>query len=211
MIPLRRLAPLLSICLFLIGCAGGADDGSSISSSAASSAQATSVLPAELAPLSASVLTALKTKDAQALAQLAHPESGVRITPFTYVSEDDVVLASADLGGIFQSTKTYHWGVEDGSGQPIDGTFAAYYDKYLWDHDFTATPEVTLNRTMDRGSSTDNARDFYGPDAQVVEYHFPGFDPQYAGMDWSSLRLVFQKANDGKWYVTGLIHDRWGP
>ncbi len=209
-----RIAILPSLALsvaLLAGCTAGVNDGASVSSTMASSSQASSVLPAELAPLAASVLAALKTKDAQALAQLAHPERGVRVTPFTNVSQNDVVLTRADFAGIFQSDKTYHWGVEDGSGKPIDLTFAAFYDQYLWDHDFTAAPEVTLNRPMDRGSSTDNARAFYGPDAQIVEEHFPGFDPQYGGMDWSSLRLVFQKADDGKWYLAGLIHDRWGP
>jgi len=28
----------------------------------------------------------------------------------------------------------------------------------------------------------------------VVEYHFPGIDPQYGGLDWRSLRLVFQQS-----------------
>jgi hypothetical protein len=35
-----------------------------------------------------------------------------------------------------------------------------------------------------------------------------GFDPEYEGMDWRSLRLVFEKKND-IWYLVGIIHDQW--
>jgi len=41
-----------------------------------------------------------------------------------------------------------------------------------------------------------------------VEYHFPGIDPQYGGLDWRSLRLVFQQSG-GEWYLVGIIHDQW--
>ena len=48
----------------------------------------------------------------------------------------------------------------------------------------------------------------YYQSAVVVEFYFPGFDPQYAGMDWRSLRLVFmQQGSD--WFLVGIIHDQW--
>ena len=37
---------------------------------------------------------------------------------------------------------------------------------------------------------------------------FPGFDPQYEGMDWSSLRLVIEKYNS-EWRLVDLIHGEW--
>jgi hypothetical protein len=46
------------------------------------------------------------------------------------------------------------------------------------------------------------------PDATVVEFHFPGFEEKYEGMDWKSLRVVVEKL-DNKWYVVGIIHDQW--
>jgi len=41
-----------------------------------------------------------------------------------------------------------------------------------------------------------------------VEYHFPGFDKKYEGMDWASLRLVLIEAKDG-WKLVGIVHDQW--
>jgi hypothetical protein len=40
---------------------------------------------------------------------------------------------------------------------------------------------------------------------QVIEYHFNGIDPQYSGMDWTSLYLVFDQEN-GAWKLIGVVH-----
>ena len=50
-----------------------------------------------------------------------------------------------------------------------------------------------------------SARD---PDAVMVEFHYPGFDAAYGGMDWRSLRL-FLEQKDGTWYVVGIVHGQW--
>ena len=42
-----------------------------------------------------------------------------------------------------------------------------------------------------------------------MEYYFSGFDPQYGGMDWRSLRLVFAPHGEG-WALVGIVHDEWG-
>ncbi len=203
---------LLCLTITLVGCtsATGTIDGSS--SSSVSSADMSSPM-AETTPeaIATAVLQTLKAKDMTGFAALSHPTLGVRFTPFTSIDDQDVVLKPTELTTAMQDSSQRHWGVEDASGLPIDLSFAQYYDKYIWDHDFTQAPTVTWNQTMNHGSSTDNAREFYGPDAQIVEYHFDGFDPQYEGMDWASLRLVFKKDTDGKWYLVGVIRDRWGP
>ncbi|MFC7680891.1 hypothetical protein [Paenibacillus sp. GCM10028914] len=46
------------------------------------------------------------------------------------------------------------------------------------------------------------------PEAVIIEYHFDGFNPEYAGMDWKSLRLVF-RLEEGSWRLSGIIHDEW--
>ena len=52
-----------------------------------------------------------------------------------------------------------------------------------------------------------NVRAIY-PKSIVVEYYYDGFDPQYEGMDWQSLRLVFESEAD-RWVLVGIIHDEW--
>jgi hypothetical protein len=44
------------------------------------------------------------------------------------------------------------------------------------------------------------------PKAQFVEYHFPGFDAKYEGLDWKSLRLIFDQKGT-EWLLIGIQHD----
>ena len=52
-----------------------------------------------------------------------------------------------------------------------------------------------------------NIPDFY-PGGMMVEYHFPGIDPEYGGLDWRSLRLVFIPYGED-WFLVGVVHDEW--
>ena len=157
--------------------------------------------------LGAQVLTALKAQDLATVAALAHPTQGVRFSPYAFVRDEDLVFTPAQLQGLFADPTLYEWGVYDGSGEPIQLTFAAYYQKFVFDHDYTTAVAVSVNERLGMGNSIDNSQEYY-PGAMVVEYHFPGFDPQYGGLDWTSLRLVFQEF-EGRWVLVGIIHDQW--
>jgi len=41
-----------------------------------------------------------------------------------------------------------------------------------------------------------------------INGYFPSFNPDYAGMDWKSLRLVFEQY-EGRWYLVGIINNQW--
>src|SRR4030042_1438134 len=99
------------------------------------------------------------------------------------------------------------WGLYSGSGEPIDLTFVDYYSQFVYDLDFANAPEISLNHRLGVSTSMDNIFAFYRS-SLFVEYSFPGFDPQFEGMDWRSLRLVFMQDND-TWYLVGIIHDQW--
>jgi len=69
-------------------------------------------------------------------------------------------------------------------------------------------PDVTYNsETLSSGNLINNIRESY-PAAIIVEYHFPGFEEKYGGMDWTSLWLVFEKQGS-EWYLVGLVHGEW--
>ena len=187
-----RLVALSFIgCLLLAACAP--------SGSAASAAEAAT-----------GTLQALQANDSAALAALVHPDKGVRFTPYSFVKPDiDVTLTPEGLQELAQSGEAILWGQDEGPGQPIVLTLGAYLDRYARDHDFAAAPDVLWNEPVDRGTMINNAAAIY-PGAEIVEYHFPGFDPQYGGMDWRSLRLALEEKR-GRWYVVGIIHDEWTP
>jgi hypothetical protein len=85
--------------------------------------------------------------------------------------------------------------------------FNDYYKKFIYDKDF-ANPQIIGNNTaVSQGNSLSNIKEVY-PEGYFVELHFKGFDQKYSGMDWESLKLVFQEEN-GEWYLVSIIHDQW--
>lgn len=154
------------------------------------------------------VLASINTRNTQALASFVHPSKGVRFSPYLYVDVDQhAVFHPDDFAGALEDQQKRTWGEWDGVGGPIELTFEEYLQRFVWDHDFTQAPEIVWGEPQAHGNSLNNMQEVY-PDATFVEYHFTGFDPQYEGMDWSSLYLVLEEM-DGKWKLVGIVHDQW--
>jgi len=153
------------------------------------------------------VVLALKNQDMLALVGNVHPDAGLRLSPYAYVQETDLVFPFGQIARLPGDTTIYHWGLYDGSGFDINLTYSDYYKEFIYDVDFASAPQISINQRVGLGNTMDNSLTFY-PGAIIVEYHFPGFDPSYQGMDWRSLRLVF-KEYLGEWYLIGIIHDEW--
>lgn len=154
------------------------------------------------------VMTAIKEKDFAAVATFVHPEKGVRFTPYTYVSvKDDLVFTKEEIKDFLSLPKEYLWGYFDGSGEEIKITPAQYYERFIYSKDFLNAEQVSYNEVLSFGNILENQFEVY-PGAIVAEYYFSGFDPQYEGMDWQSLRLVFQQHEEA-WYLVGIIHNQW--
>lgn len=154
------------------------------------------------------ILAAIAGQDGEAWAEFVHPDQGVRFSSYGNINpEVDRVFTRDQMRTIFSDSASYNWGFYDGTGDPIVGDFALYYSEFVYDVDFLQAPEVSLNHVLGHGNTLNNLQDIY-PKAVFVEYHFAGFDPQYGGMDWRSLRLVLEQ-KDGIWYLVGVVHDEW--
>lgn len=154
------------------------------------------------------ILQALKNKDLSGVSNYVHPQKGLRFTPYTYINTTtDRVFAASDLPGLFSDSTTYSWGKYDGSGLPIQLTFSEYYAKFIYDKNFLAAPQIFFNQVFQRGNMVNNITMSY-PQGTVLEYYFPGFEKQYEGTDWESLKLVFEQAGSS-WYLVGIIHEQW--
>ena len=159
------------------------------------------------APLAQGVIQALKARDMSKLASFVDPKAGVRFSPYTNVKQADLVYTPDKLAGALTDATSYLWGTMDGSGAPIRLTFADYYAKFVYSLDFAGATQVGYNHALSGGNTIDNSRDFY-PNSIIVEYYLPGTDPTLGGMDWQSLKLVFQQ-NGSQWYLVGIIHSQW--
>jgi hypothetical protein len=168
-----------------------------------------STLTAEQAvkALADQAILAFKNKDMTALAALVDPAKGVRFSPYANIQPKDRRYMPNTLKRAFADPQKYLWGHFDGSGLPIEYTFKQYYEKFVYDKDFASAPSISVNQSLAQGNTIDNLAEFY-PGAVFVEYYFPGFDPQYQGMDWEALRLAFQQ-DQGQWRLVGIIHDQW--
>jgi hypothetical protein len=152
------------------------------------------------------VVALMKAQDLTKLATFVHPTKGVRFTPYLHVGETDRLYQASALAGAMADQTVHHWGQFDGSGEPMDLTFQAYWNRFVWNRDYTTAPQVAVDQRLGKGNMLDNTAQAY-PGARWVEYHFPGTE-QYGGMDWTSLRLVFAEES-GTWYLVGVSHDQW--
>ncbi|MFC1656197.1 hypothetical protein ACFL3C_04980 [Patescibacteria group bacterium] len=154
------------------------------------------------------ILLAFKNNSIGYVAQHVHPNEGVRFSPYGNVDTDnDVVLSADELKSIMADSRSFSWGHYDGSGEPIENGFGAYFEEFVYDEDFLNAEKVAYDEIISTGNTVNNIETAY-PDAHFVEYHFSGFAPEYEGMDWASLRLVFEE-HKGEWYLVGVIHDQW--
>lgn len=188
---MRRFAFLLAL-LVLVGCTRSVPPGDTTVDAAAKA-----------------VIMAIKANDMTELAAHVHPDKGVRFSPHGFVrtgSDGDLVFSASNIPTAAQDPKVYTWGVYDGSGSPIDMTFTQYMKAFVYDRDFATAPVIELNKIVGQGNTPVNLTEVY-PQGSFIEYHFPGTD-QNNGMDWKSLRLVFEQKGD-RWYLVGVSHDQW--
>ena len=71
--------------------------------------------------------------------------------------------------------------------RPITLKFSDYYKRFIYDADFLNAEQVGYNKVLGHGNTLNNSFDVY-KNSIIVEYYFSGFDPQYEGIDWRSLR-----------------------
>lgn len=154
------------------------------------------------------VLDTLKKKDYAALSELVHPQKGLTLTPFSTVDPlKDQTLNSEDLAEAAKNANLYVWGFHDGSGAPIKLSIPDYFEKFVYNEDYSTAPMIGVNTVLSTGNSLENVATAY-QNAQFVEFYFPKLDPQNNGLDWCGLKLVFEQVLQ-KYKLVGLIHSEW--
>ena len=153
------------------------------------------------------VINLLQAKDFPRLAAYAHPSDGVRLSPYGYVNtQTDVIMKPSVLQNALNENSVLKWGSYDGSGAPIELSFAEYYDQFIYDHDFVNADQVGYNTFISSGNSLNNASEVY-PDSYIVEYLYEGTEANHF-MDWASLKIVLVQF-ERNWVLAGIIHDQW--
>lgn len=153
------------------------------------------------------ILLALEKRNLSRIAEYVHPDECLRFSPYPTILPEHQVFCQDKLRNLPSDNTQYTWGSYDGTGKPIELTFGEYFQEFIYDVDFAHPELIGFNQAIGTGNAINNIPDFY-PGGVFVEYHFPGFDPQYGGMDWRSLRLVFMRI-DQEWHLVGIVHGEW--
>jgi len=164
-------------------------------------------LPEDLIILGQQVLDILQNRQYGQLIPIIHPSSCLRFSPYQYLNDDNRIICPSEFDTYISSREPFTWGHYDGTGKPIELTFIEYHQQFVYDQDYQKPSVVGFNNEVSSGNSINNIQEIF-PDGIMIEYYFPGIDPQYGGMDWRSLRLVFLPEND-QWYLAAIIHGEW--
>src|SRR5690606_35053552 len=95
----------------------------------------------------------LKNKEMAKLADLVHPQKGLRFSPYFFVDvENDKVFSAQQVAELNEDTTVYTWGIYDGIGEPIELTFNDYYEEFVYDEDFIDPHIIGNNTVIGRGN-----------------------------------------------------------
>lgn len=162
--------------------------------------------------LAREALELLKNKDWGALGHLVHPEQGLTFSPYGYVDVSTAVcLGMGDVIPLWMDDTVRTWGV-DAWGEPLELTIDQYYDRFIFDRDYTRAPQIAVNNII--LSNYENNLFVFGNGCHFVEFHVPGGEDKL-DYNWSSLRLVFGyfeggDSHESGMYLVGIVHENVG-
>ncbi len=114
--------------------------------------------------------------------------NGVIVSTDAFIDPDDPVLSEDDLRN--PNGDMVVWGYEDGSGEPIARTLVEQFEVMQGSTALTSTNVIGIDTEIGWSNTINNLAEVF-PGATVIEYHFAGTE-DYANLDWSSIRLVFE-------------------
>lgn len=151
------------------------------------------------------LLSILKSKDYHEFSQYIHPQKGVRFSMYAYLHPENKIFSKEDFDRYINSNIKFTWGSRDGSGEPLVLSLKDYFEKWIFKRDFS-NAEYHFNEFRGQGNSLNNIKEIY-PTQNFTENYIPGTE-KYGGMDWNSLRFVFEQYN-GIYYLVAVINDEW--
>ncbi|RYD79673.1 MAG: hypothetical protein EOP53_09295 [Sphingobacteriales bacterium] len=151
------------------------------------------------------ILALLKSKQYDSLEK--YFSDSVHFSPYGFIGSGEQTLTAKDFTAALSTNKKMNWGSYDGSGDPINLTAKQYIEKFVYNADFLNAEKTGVDKFIASGNSLNNLKEVY-KNIRFIEYHFSGFEKKYAGMDWTSLRLVFREQND-RYYLVAVVHDQW--
>jgi len=153
------------------------------------------------------VLEAIKNKNYEALENLTSTSGlSLSFTPNLDLSKNNV--SKDEVSNIPNNTNVYLFGYSDGKGDPINLTVYQFINEMIYTNDYQKADEIAINKIVDKGTNSINTLIKDIGSRTLVAFHFKGFNPEYTGMDWTTLYLVFDLEN-GSYKLRGIAKNNW--
>jgi len=157
--------------------------------------------------LSDKVVDYLNKKDMNKLSGNVHPEKGVRFSQYGRVHiKEHKNFKAEQVKVLLNDTKKYVWGAYEGSGDNIELTPKEYLEKFVFNKSYE-TAKFSYNEKLSQSGYSDDFQETVYPNSIMTEYYFKGKDPDVGGLDWTSLRFIFDLYKDN-WYLVGIISNQ---
>src|SRR3989344_581374 len=160
------------------------------------------------------VASAIHEKNFEELALLVHPTLGLTIHSWAIpdrASEFSSEIFLPDQIRNFKATDSFTIGIHPATGKTLIFTPTRELDRYIAGNDVRYNPSQNVERGGGRESDVivDGIHKAF-PDSAFVEYTWQG-STENSNLDWKKTFHIFQKHNDGKWYLVALTEYYWIP
>ena len=160
--------------------------------------------------LATEILSLLQTKDFAALAPYVHPQAGLRFSPQLLIhTNTDLVFTREQVANFASDSKIYTWGTHAARGDLLQMSVVDYWNEYVIPLMPDQQWQMLVPGEKSPSIAIDNFFEVY-PQGSYVDFVKPGTE-EFGNLDWQLLRLAFQQAADGAYYLFGIIHDNWVP
>lgn len=146
---------------------------------------------------------AIANEDGELLGELVHPDRGLRLRVTWWNNE--ILVTGKDIEALFRAPEQYDWGIEDGSGEEIRGSFGEIMLPRL-ERDLLGASEWAC----DEGQFGPTAGSTVLPEGYeaVRFYSAHRAAPADLELDWGTW-LIGVERWEGRYYVSYLVHYRW--
>jgi len=160
--------------------------------------------------LATEILSLLQAKDFAALASYVHPQAGLRFSPQLFIHTDtDRVFTREQVANFASDNAIYTWGTHAARGDLLQLSVFNYWNDYIIPLMPDQQWQMLVAGEKSPSVSINNFSEVY-PQGSYVDLLKPGTE-EFGNLDWQLLRLAFQQAPDGAYYLVGIIHDNWMP
>jgi hypothetical protein len=157
----------------------------------------------ETAALLDELRDAIQERDGNHLAEISSPERGLRFR--RYWRSEGVRFENQQINNVFNLTQSYFWGVADGSGEDINGSFSDIIVPLL-DRNLVGSTEIGCNEILQGGTAGLVQLPFRYEGANYYSMYRPA--PAGNEFDWGTWVVGIERWQE-RYFVSFLVHFEW--